>query len=400
MPQTLMHDLYVPGKRASQARQDFVASLRGFVLNDMANTMKSTYDSDVLPRITKSLGHAPQTGSDVHRAMTSNLYFKFYSSARYNAQEMVWRSVIHALNDNPENLDEKAATLAKGASALGGTLTLNPDLAIPENVSAVDVHLAPGAYAAEHRENDCAAGAIYDHGLNVFSFGMMGRNLDDIGQSIANYVRLKFSDFEPTDILDMGCTIGHNTLAWAQAFPEAKVTGIDVAAPCLRYAHARAGAQQTIAHFEQMDATDMTYEDNSFDVVFSSMFLHELSLKDIDLALKEARRILRPGGLLINMELPSNHDVDVYDGFYLDWDCYYNNEPFYKKFRDQNYTDLCISAGFKAENFVSFITPQYSYMNEDTYKSKIDADQAFDDNTGRLADGVQWFAFGAWKEKA
>jgi len=35
-------------------------------------------------------------------------------------------------------------------------------------------------------------------------------------------------------------------------------------------------------------------------------------------------------------------------------------------------------------------------MDEDSFKSQINADKEFDDNTGRLAEGVQWFAFGAW----
>lgn len=396
MPQTLQHDLYVPGNRGVRARQDFVSSLRAYVLNDMAGNMREVYDRNIVPSLKKKLGRDVKTGTEVHKAMLPSLYFKFYSSARYNAQEMVWRSVIHALNDNNNDLEKKALDLTQTANSLGGKLTLNEALIIPDNVSKVDVHLAPGAYATEHGADDIAAGAIYDHGLNVFSFGLMGRNLDDIGQSIANYVRLKNPDFKPLDILDMGCTIGHNTLAWVDAFPDANVTGIDVAAPCLRYAHARAGAQGVKVDFTQMDATEMQFEDNSFDVVFSSMFLHELSLKDIRKALSEAQRVLRPGGLLINMELPSNKDVTAYDGFYLDWDCYYNNEPFYKKFRDQDYAKLCEDAGFDADKFTSFITPQYSYMDEDTYKSQIHANKDFNENTGRLADGVQWFAFGSW----
>lgn len=397
MPQPLLHDLYVPGSRETQARQDFVSSLRGFVLNDLATGMRTVFDEEVEPRANRRLGRELSSGAEVHSEMTNNLFFKFYSSARYNAQEMVWRSVIHALNADDGTFSKNVTDGMSKAESLGGSLTLDESVEVPENVSAIDVHLAPGCYAQERDEQDCGAGAIYDHGLNVFSFGMMGQNLDDIGQSIANYIRLVHPDFVPKNILDMGCTIGHNTLAWARAFPEADVTGIDVAAPCLRYAHARAGSQNTKVHFRQMDATEMKFEDESFDVVFSSMFLHELSLKDINLALSEARRVLKPGGLLINMELPSNTEMSAYDGFYLDWDSYYNNEPFYKKFRDQDFKSLCEKAGFESDKYVSFISPQYSYMDEEKYKEAIGVATDFDENTGRLADGVQWFAFGAWK---
>ena len=49
MPQPLLHDLYVPGSRETQARQDFVSSLRGFVLNDLATGMRTVFDEEIEP---------------------------------------------------------------------------------------------------------------------------------------------------------------------------------------------------------------------------------------------------------------------------------------------------------------------------------------------------------------
>ena len=89
MPQSLQHDLSLNASRDTAARQDFISSLRGYVLNDLAAGMKSQYVENVVPRAEKTLGHKPRTGSEVHNAIASNLYFKFYSSIRYNAQEMV-----------------------------------------------------------------------------------------------------------------------------------------------------------------------------------------------------------------------------------------------------------------------------------------------------------------------
>lgn len=397
MPQPLLHDLYVRGTRRQSAQQDFVSGLRAYVLNDMANTMKSRFENKIEPDLRKSGQGAPENGVDVHRAMKPDNYFKFYSSMRYCAQEMVWRTIGRVLNENSADFDAKLSAVAEQQDTAGGSLTLDSSLELPKNVSAIDVHLAPGGYHTAACAEDCGAGALYDQGLNIFSFGMMGANLDDIGHSMANYIRVKFPDFKPASILDLGCTIGHNTCAWAQVYPDANVTGIDVAAPCLRYAHARAVSQGTPVHFRQMNATQLDFEDNSFDVVFSSMFLHELPLKDIKACLAEAYRVLKPGGLMLHMELPPNDEMEPYDSFYLDWDAYYNNEPFYKKFRDQNVSDLCTEAGFSTERLLSFITPQYTYMSDADYVSAVSEEQAFDETTGRLAEGVQWFGFGAWK---
>ena len=392
----LKHELNLTPTRDEKSRQELVSTLRGYVLVDMAMAMNQRYENEVKPQFVQAHGREPESGPDVHKAMRSDDYFKFYSSIRYNAQEMVWRSVIPVIDRELDGLVEQANVLADDKT-VGGALKLNTDLEVPKNVSQFDVHLAPGSYHSEYVAGDLAAGAIYDNGLNVFAANMMGENLSDIGQSMANYVRLKFPDFKPKNILDCGCTVGHNTLEWARAYPDAEVTGIDVSAPVLRYAHARAQAQNVKATFAQMDATKLDFPDASFDVVFSSMFLHELPLKNIKKFIQEAYRVLKPGGLLLNMELPPNDQMAPYDSFYLDWDSYYNREPFYKNFRDQNFKALCTQAGFAEQNYMQAIMPQYGYMEEETFVQAIGAGGSMDDKTGRLTDGINWFGFGAWK---
>lgn len=397
MIQDLMHDLKVASNRDEKARQEFVSSLRSHILNDLATDMRRCYEEQIEPRLERKQNRKPKDGQEAHKAMKDDDSFKFYSSIRYNAQEMVWRSVIPAIERNLNQLIDKAKAFRDDKSQTGGSLRLDPDLPVPSNVTEVDVHLAPGSYHSEYREDDITAGAIYDNGLNVFAFNQMGQNLDDIGASMSNYVRLKYPEFKPQKILDCGCTIGHNSLGWALAFPDAEVQAVDVSAPVLRYAHARAQSQGVAVHFSQQNATQLQSDDNSFDVVFSSMFLHELSLKDIRAYFKEAYRVLRPGGLLLNMELPPNNEMTPYDSFYLDWDSYYNNEPFYKAFRDQDYQALCINAGFAKDRYEQMVMPQYTYMQENQFKQAIKGAEQFDENTGRLAAGVQWFGFGAWK---
>jgi ubiquinone/menaquinone biosynthesis C-methylase UbiE len=394
MPYALQHNLYIRGTREQAAKQDFVASLRSYVLNDVANELRERYETQIEPAMEKA-GKEASSGPEVHNALKPDPLFRLYSSIRYNTQEMVWRSVLRPLGENRAELGKKIDATTHGKTL--GSLSIDPNLEIPRNVSAIDVHLAPGSYHREDPKAPWMAGAVYDHGFSVFSFGMMGENHDDIGQSMSQYIRHKYPEFQPKTIIDVGCTIGHNTCAWKQSFPDAHVTGLDVAPASLRYAHARAEAQGTAIDFKQANATALPYDDNSVDVVFSSMFLHELSVKDIRKFLSEANRVLRPGGLMLHMELPPNASLEPYDAFYLDWDAYYNNEPFYKAFRDQDIAGLCEEAGFGADKYLQFITPQYSMMPKEDYAQAIQQDHGFSDKTGRFADGIQWFGFGAWK---
>ena len=48
--------------------------------------------------------------------------------------------------------------------------------------------------------------------------------------SDAATLRERFPDFAPTSVLDQGCTVGHNTLPFKEAWPDADVTGIDIGA--------------------------------------------------------------------------------------------------------------------------------------------------------------------------
>ena len=395
MTPLIKHDLKIASPKSERARQNFVSGLRHHLLVDMATDMKRLYDTRIEPETERKTGKKPENGSEVHKAMKPETSFKFYSAMRTNAQEMVWRSVIPTVDANRGFLAEKADELIESG---GSTVETDSSLEIPRSVTALDVHLMPGNYHTEYGAADVSAGATYDNGLSVFSMGLMGDNLDDIGSSIATFIAAKYPDFKPKRILDLGCTIGHNTVPWARTYPDAEVHAIDVAAPGLRYGAARANSQGQTIHFHQRSSEDTGFEDESFDLVWSSMFLHELPQKTIEATMKEAQRLLKPGGLMLHMELPPNDQMSAYDGFVLDWDSWYNNEPFYKPFRDKNTLQTVETGGFSADKYVQFVVPSIGVYGEEAVLSAVNADpKEMDDKVGRLADGIMWFCFGAWK---
>ena len=396
----LAHDLQLPKTRDEAARSRFAMNLRGYVMNDVAQMMKETFEDKVAPAYARHAGQDAADGDEVHDAMLNEPVFKFYSSIRYNAQEMCHRAVIPTIERQRDALNDQAGRLS-AKSDVGGTLTLNPDLKVPNYVEGIDVHLMPGSYVAGDQDGDVRAGALYDGAISIFAFGQMGDQMDDIGWSMSKYIRHMFPDFKPKKILDVGCTIGHNTLPLAQEFTEAEVHAVDVAAPGLRYAHARAQSIGVPVHFSQQNGECLDFEDNSFDLVFSSMFLHELPLESIKKYLKEAQRVLRPGGLMLNMELPPNSNMHAYDQFYLDWDSHYNNEPFYKTFRDQDCKALCAEAGFDSVSFFDAAVPQYTLVNEDEFIDLmvLNPDAEMLSKTGLVQeDTCHRYAFGAWKQ--
>src|SRR3546814_9282947 len=100
----------------------------------------------------------------------------------------------------------------------------------------------------------------------------------------------------------MGCTVGMSKIPYVDAYPEAEVHAIDLSAPSLRFAHARAESLGKAVHFRQANAEHAPYGDGSFDLVVSHILLHELSCGALDRVLAECHRLLRPGGIMLRSE--------------------------------------------------------------------------------------------------
>lgn len=102
-------------------------------------------------------------------------------------------------------------------------------------------------------------------------------------------------------ILDYGCGEG---LAAKKMLEQGatKVEGIDISEGMIQ--KAIENNQDNRAHFQIMNAEELTFEDNSFDLVFGSAILHHLN---IEKALREIKRVLKPSGYAVFIE-PLGHN--------------------------------------------------------------------------------------------
>ncbi|MSO64578.1 MAG: class I SAM-dependent methyltransferase [Alphaproteobacteria bacterium] len=158
-----------------------------------------------------------------------------------------------------------------------GSLRLDPGLTAPRYLEAQDNHVMPGNYQTDRGPADLMAGALYDRGVYIFLKGDKGGLSDGLGILVCRFIRERFPAFRPKRILDLGCTVGNSTLPYLDHLPDAEVHAIDVSAPCLRYAHARAEALGKVVHFSQQNAEATDFADESFDLVVSHLLLHETS---------------------------------------------------------------------------------------------------------------------------
>ncbi|MHB9023782.1 MAG: class I SAM-dependent methyltransferase [Armatimonadota bacterium] len=96
-------------------------------------------------------------------------------------------------------------------------------------------------------------------------------------------------------VLDAGCGEGYNTRLFAER--GARMTGIDIAPAMIDFARAEEKNHPLGIRYEQQSMCDMPlFPDESFDAVVSTMALMDCA--DYPGAVREFRRVLRPGGLL------------------------------------------------------------------------------------------------------
>jgi ubiquinone/menaquinone biosynthesis C-methylase UbiE len=135
-----------------------------------------------------------------------------------------------------------------------------------------------------------SAPSRYDKGIRILTLGRLDKAYDRLTSHIK----------KGQTVLDLGCGTGALTLRAAQK--GAKVKGIDVNPQMLEIAQKRVVEAKLGQNVElcEMGVAELGYEKSkSYDIVMSGLCFSELSESELIYTLKEVKRILKPGGLLL-----------------------------------------------------------------------------------------------------
>ncbi|MET9626583.1 methyltransferase domain-containing protein [Lentzea sp. NPDC006480] len=100
-------------------------------------------------------------------------------------------------------------------------------------------------------------------------------------------------------VLDVGCGTGNLLRATGKRHRNVSLTGVDPDLKMLARAEGKLRRAGFTAQLDRGFAQELAFEDDSFDVVFSSLMLHHLDTRSKDEMLAEVRRVLRPDGVLV-----------------------------------------------------------------------------------------------------
>ena len=103
----------------------------------------------------------------------------------------------------------------------------------------------------------------------------------------------RFEDNKNLDVLEIGVGLGADHQMLATSCPKS-LTGVDLSQQALDHTARRLKIKGLRSELKIEDATNLSFGDSSFDSVYSFGVLHHT--KNLELAVSELHRVLRPGG--------------------------------------------------------------------------------------------------------
>ncbi len=270
------------------AAQDFLLAAKRFWSTGMYSTLRNEYNAAVD-------GAARERGPDVQsvaEVLDGATTYQYFAWLERHLQKMKYSG---AYGLQPFFDERREGVLSQlDAAPLHAGLTLDAALALPDYYSRLDIHQHPGGLWS-----DGIAGVVYEYGARTTT-----PLLGDSHTTLHDRFTARVAAQGPAHrILDMGCGFGKSTRPFAKVFRESRIEAVDLSAACLRLAAtSELPADAAPIHFRQMDAGALRFDAGSFDLVTSTMLLHEIPRAPLRRMFEEVFRVLEPGGRMVHLD--------------------------------------------------------------------------------------------------
>jgi len=212
---------------------------------------------------------------------------------------------------------------------------------------------------------------IKDNIANEFDAFSKNYTNDMIG-CVPHYLELMSSftkalpkEFNPKNILDLGCGNGNVTAKLLQVFPKAKYTLLDASQEMLNLCQQQFKDSKVVyiaSYFK-----DFAFKANSYDLIVAGFSLHHCDSAEKKILFKKINRSLKKDGIFSCTDLMINKDNPEHSALVEEWKSFVNNnfpddekwkwlQDHYNEFdKPDNYTDQIEwlkEAGFKTIDII------------------------------------------------
>lgn len=315
-----------PAEHDTAAYARFLAASRGF------------WSREIYQAVRQQAQGGPKDPVRFEAFVQQNTTHRFFAWLERHLQRMRYSGPYGLVSAAERERDALLDLLAQPLPE--GLLRLDPELKPPGYYRDYDIHQHPGGLAGDE-----LAGLVY---RNATGAGVVGK-----AQLHERFARAATEGRRPRRVLDMGCGFGRSTHAFAEAADGAEVEGIDLSASCLKLAaHATPETLRPRVRFAQADAAASGLPSGAYDLVTSTMLLHEMTEQAVRSLIAESGRLLAPGGAVVHLDfLPPEDPVlrILFEGH-----ARRNNEPFLLEHSRIDLEDAYRGAGFRGVRTVDF----------------------------------------------
>ena len=338
--------------RSFSAAQDFLLSVKTFWTVDVFTKVKEEYQANI-----DNLENSSSETREIEDLLSDSTTFQYFAWLERHLQRFKY-SGRYGINTYYSEKRNTFSNILSNEERSENYLELTPGFELPNYYRSVDIHQHPGGLWGDE-----IAGLVYERGARTTT-PLMGSAHKDLHHRFTDLALKDIST--PIDILDMGCGFGKSTKPFYDILNESKIEAIDLSEPCLKLAaHDAAETQRKNVKFRQINALETTYDNESFDLVTSTMLIHELPTKEIGKMFAEAERVLRPGGRMVHLDfysLPDEFTKFIHYGH-----SERNNEPFMKGFAELDLHELLTEKGFINISIVPFSEAEGVDPNNHSY---------------------------------
>lgn len=337
---SLREPLVVEESRDFRSYHAFLRAARNFSEQQLVGQMHDNYESAIAARG----GRPPADWRGAQELLAPLPQFQFYNFLYRNLQRFKYHRPTLGIFATVEAQRERLAAGLRSAAttANNNVLRLDPKLVEPEYFRYVPFHQHTGGVT-----HDILDGICYE----------IGRRTTVPSHADPNGIYRILFDALPkrhyARVLDWGTGHGAALITWQELHPECECHGVDLSAPCLMLAHQRARERGMRLHFSQQDLARMDYPDAHFDLIFFNFMLHELPATETPALLREAARVLKPGGLFAGHEFhlqPGNPFQNALQRMHA----FTNNETYATPWFESPIEQMARDAGFAQANSAPF----------------------------------------------